>query len=192
MRATSLAWSSPLDLLEARAATPLLVREHSARLASWYNEPYNRAMLSNTAELAPADVEQSVAELAAAGGKPFLLFRDGALVGDGDFRHVAGREAEFAIMVGPREAQGQGLGTRLSVLLHAYAFRVLAVDVTYLAIVPANTAGRRCYEKVGYVEDGSCPASRYAEAVDDVTMSLTRARFLERHGAALAAIRITL
>lgn len=190
MTATSLAWNTPAGLLEAQAAEPELVRAHAGQLAAWYNEPYNRAMLANSAELSAHDVVESVAELAEAGGKPFLLFRDASLVGDGDFRHVAEREAEFAIMVGPREAQGQGLGTRLSVLLHVYAFRVLNMEVTYLSIVPANEAGRRCYEKVGYVEDGSCPASRYAEAADDVTMSLSRARFGELHGEALVQVRI--
>jgi RimJ/RimL family protein N-acetyltransferase len=183
-------WQSPVGLLEARPASDDLVRPHAALLASWYNEPHNRSMMSNTAELTPEDVVESVAAQIAEGGRPFLLFRDGALMGDGDFRHVGEREAEFAIMVGPRGEQGLGLGTRFSVMLHAFAFRVLALEVTYLAIVPANVAGRRCYEKVGYVEDGSCPASRYAEEVDDVTMSLGRARFEALHASDLAAIRI--
>lgn len=183
MIATCLTWDTPAGRLEARRAEP--DPGQAAQLAAWYNEPHNRAMMSNTAELSADDVIDGWRALEAAGGRPFLLFRDGALVGDGDFRHVAEREAEFAIMVGPRDSQGKGLGTLLSILLHSYAFDTLNLEVCYLSIVPANVGGRRCYEKVGYVEDHSCPASRYAEEIDDVTMSLTRERFRALHADAL-------
>lgn len=182
MTATRLIWGT----LEAHRRPPSLVE--AGALSAWYNEPYNRAMMSNTADLTPGDVIEGWRALEAAGGRPFLLFADGALVGDGDFRHVAKTEAEFAIMVGPRGAQGRGLGTRLSILLHTYAFGELNLDVCYLSIVPANVAGRRCYEKVGYVEDHSCPASRYAEEPTDICMSLPRARFAALHADAIGAV----
>src|SRR2546426_1082291 len=70
------------------------------------------------------------------------------------------------------------------------AVRVLRRDVVYLSVEPENVAGRRCYEKVGYVLDHSCPASRYADEPTDVTMSLTREAFERRHGDALEAIAI--
>jgi RimJ/RimL family protein N-acetyltransferase len=188
--ACRISWANGADVLEAREVRPSDVAPHAAELAAWYDEPHNRAMMSNSGGLTADDVMESIGELAAAGGRPFLLYRDGALVGDGDFRHVGKTEAEFAIMIGPRTAQGLGLGTRFSVMMHAFAFRVLALDVVYLSIVPDNVAGRRCYEKVGYEQDGSCPASRYADHVDDVTMSLPRARFEALHAAALAQISI--
>jgi RimJ/RimL family protein N-acetyltransferase len=178
------------DLLEAREVPPEPLRPHAAQLAEWYDESHNAAMMSNTQRHTPDDVVESFASRVGSGDRQFLLFADGALAGDADFRHVAEREAEFAIMIGARATQGKGLGTRFSVMLHAFAFRVLGLEVVYLAIVPANVAGRRCYEKVGYVEDPSCPASRYAEEPTDVTMSLTRAAFEELHGAALDAIAI--
>lgn len=185
-------WDSPAGRLEAVEVTEADVAPHAGRIALWYVEPHNRAMMTNSDDLTAADVVEGVGAAAARGDRPFLLFRDGELVGDADFRHVAAREAEFAIMVGPRGTQGRGIGTLFSVMLHAFAFRVLGLDVVYLSIVPENHAGRRCYEKVGYEEDASCPASRYAEDVGDVTMSLPRARFEERQAAALAAITVDL
>lgn len=190
MPATTLTWDTPAGRLEARATDLAALRAHAQQLADWYNEPFNREMMSNTATLTAEDVIEGFRSLDPAGSRPFLLYRDGALVGDGDFRHIGPAEAEFAIMVGPRASQGQGLGTRLSILLHAYAFDVLKLDYTFLSIVPANQGGRRCYEKVGYTEDLSCRASRYAELTDDVTMSLAREHFRSLHADALSRISI--
>lgn len=183
-------WDSPAGKLEAREALPADVERHAATLASWYNEEHNSAMMAHTETHAPEDVTESFAAMSAEGGRSFLLFRNDALAGDADFRHIAATEAEFAIMIGARQQQGLGLGTRFSTMMHAFAFQVLGLEVAYLSIVPENVAGRRCYEKVGYVEDASCPARRYTEADTDVAMSLTRAAFESTQKEALAQIRV--
>lgn len=183
-------WATLADRLEAVEVAARDVEPYAAQLAAWYDEPHNRAMMTNAGGLTARDVLDSFTELIQSGGRAFLLFRDGQLMGDADFRHIGATEAEFAIMIGARSEQGLGLGTRFSVMLHKFAFCVLALDVAYLSIVPANIAGRRCYEKVGYVEDASCSASRYADHAGDVTMSMTRAQFERTHGHALARIEL--
>jgi hypothetical protein len=124
------------------------------------------------------------------GGRPFLLFLGDVLMGDADLRRLQGVSAEFAIMVGARAAQGRGWGTRFSVMVHALAFGVLGRRTVHLSIVPHNVGGRRCYEKVGYVEDAGPGARACCDLPTDVGMSLTRERFLELHGAAAASVRV--
>src|SRR5215472_7160054 len=103
------------------------VRKHAAALAGFYNEPVNRALLTNDAEHSPEDVVDQFEEMWEDGGRPFLLYRAGEMVGDCDFRHVENGHAEFAIMVGPRDSQAKGLGTRFAVMAHAVAFGPLGL-----------------------------------------------------------------
>ena len=134
-------------LTEVRAAAPLL--------AAFYNDSHNSAMLTNTQELTVAEVVETLQSLRAAGGRPFLLERDGELMGDADFRHVAGPEAEFAILIGPRVQQSRGLGTRFAAMMHVAALRVLGIERIYAAVIPQNIASRRMLEKLGYQVDQS-------------------------------------
>ena len=89
----------PLHLYEPTLSEVVAV---SPSLAAYYNEPYNRAMLTNTRELSASEVVEHYAEQWRDGGRPFLLESDGQLLGDADLRGFAARTAEFAILVGTR------------------------------------------------------------------------------------------
>lgn len=174
-------------------------------LAAFYDDPHNRRMLANTITLTPADVITSYDELRASGGRPFLLFAGDRLVGDGDLRHLSadvdGDEAanhdartkktgEIAILVGDRTSQGRGLGTRLAVMLHAFAFHVLDLAQIYASILPANAVSLRLFARLGYLPDDSPAARAFADEPDDITLAVTRARFESTAAAALADARL--
>lgn len=164
------------------------LERHAPALAAWYGDPHNQAMMTmEPRPIAAADVCAIHARLRGNGGRTFLLFRDGALVGDADLRRIEAPRAEFAILVGPK---GRGFGTVFSILLGALGFRALGLREIYLTIIPANEAGRRCYEKVGYQIDHGPVARSYAELDDDIPMVLTPDALRARHGAALDAIAI--
>jgi len=175
--------------LRALEPTRAEVAAAAPRLAGYYNEPYNRAMLSHTEDLSARDVVAHYRDLSAEGGRPFLLEYEGALVGDGDLRRVERGRAEAAILVGERSVQGKGLGTRFGVMLHAFAFRSLGMERVYASIIPANAPSLRLFEKLGYERDVSRAARRYADEPSDVTLSLTPARFDELHGALAERVR---
>jgi RimJ/RimL family protein N-acetyltransferase len=177
------------ERLRAWEPTPDEVVASASRLVGYYNDPYNRAMLSHTQELSVDDVIAHYRGLTDAGGRPFLLARGGALVGDADLRHVEGGHGEAAILVGDRAVQGQGLGTRFGVMLHAFAFRSLGLARVYASIIPANAASLRLFEKLGYVLDDSSVARGFADEASDVTLSLAPARFDALHGARAARVR---
>jgi RimJ/RimL family protein N-acetyltransferase len=167
--------------LRAFEPTPAQVAAAAPRLAAFYNEPHNRAMLAHTADLDVSDVVAHYARLARPRGYAFLLERDGALVGDADLRRVERERAEAAILVGERAAQGQGLGLRFGVMLHAFAFRAMGLPCVYASIIPANEASLRLFGKLGYERDDTPVARGYADEVEDVTLSLTRETFEARH-----------
>jgi RimJ/RimL family protein N-acetyltransferase len=185
----SIEWQTPQGTLRACEPWWEEVGTHATRLAAFYNQPDNRRLLTNTVDMNAADVEAHFAALVETDGRPFLLDCDGALAGDADLRHVTDRDAEVAILIGARDQQGQGLGTRFGIMLHAFAFAVLGLEQVYAAIIPENAASLRMFEKLGHAIDDSARARAAADDPSDVTTSVERARFRERHGAAAAGLK---
>ena len=179
----SVSWNATDGRLVAREPTAAEVDAAAAQLAAWYNEEHNRAMMSNTVVMDTADVREHFAAVGKAGGRTFLLYLDGRLMGDADLRHVdrKARTGEFAILIGERNVQGRGFGTRFALILHALAFAKLELDLIYVSIIPANRGSLRLFEKLGYQKDDSPAARSYIDEDDDVTMSFGRDDFLRLH-----------
>ena len=175
--------ASEPTLREVVAAAPLL--------AAFYNDRHNAAMMTNTQEASAADVVETFHAMRAAGERAFLLELDGELTGDADLRHVQGAEAEFAILVGRRVQQSRGLGTRFAAMLHAAALRVMGFERIYATVIPQNIASRRMLEKLGYQVDTSPHAASFADAEDDIAMSLDRVHFERAHAELLTQAVIT-
>jgi RimJ/RimL family protein N-acetyltransferase len=167
------------------------VRAVAPRLSDFYNEPVNRALMTNEHEMSAADVVAQFEEMWSDGGRPFLISLDGDLVGDCDFRHIDASDAEFAILIGPRPSQSRGLGTRFATMALAVAFGPLALCRVYASIRPENVGSLRMFAKVGYVVDTSQSARRFAEAPDDVCVSIDAARFATTHAAELETIALS-
>jgi RimJ/RimL family protein N-acetyltransferase len=183
-------WVTDRGRLELVEPTDEEVRTHADALAGHYNEPTNRALLTNTCDFTARDVVDQFAGMRARGCHPFLLTLDGSLVGDGDLRNVEERSAEYAVMVGPRASQAKGLGTRFSVMVLALAFERLGLARVYASVRPENAGSLRMFEKVGYRVDASPAARRYAEEADDVCVSIDREAFRRAHSVAIAGIRL--
>jgi RimJ/RimL family protein N-acetyltransferase len=183
-------WPRPDAVLRALQPSAHEVQAIAGQLAAFYNEPHTRRMLTNTVDLDAGDVMAHYQSLVAAGAAPFLLSCDGTLVGDGDLRHIVDGDAEVAIMIGDRTRQGQGLGTRFGILLHAFAFQALGLLRTFAAIIPENAPSLRLFARLGYRIDDSDAARACADDATDVTLVLDRHTFLHTHSQQLAEIAI--
>lgn len=170
-------WTSPAGVLRAIEPTPAEIRTHASELARGYNEPANAALMGHTAEISEDEVVDSYAELIDDGGRAFLAFCDGAFVGDADLRGLHGGGAEFAFMIGSRETQGKGLGTKFATMVAKFGFDTLGLGVIYASIVPENVASRRVFEKLGYSLDDSPGAREFADEPGDLVMAIDRATF---------------
>jgi len=183
-------WRLGDELLAASEPTRREVDAAAARLADYYNDPHNSRMMAHEAELSPDEVVTYYDELRAEGGHPFLLHWNGQLMGDADLRNVDDDSGEFAIMIGARDVQGRGLGTRFAVMVHAFAFQRLGLERVYVSIVPANAASRRLFEKLGYEPDDGPDARAFADDATDVTLPIGRAAFEAARARELGEIRI--
>lgn len=171
-------WRQGEETLAAIEPTAEELGRAAPELAAFYNDSHNRAMMGHTSDAyTAADVIAYYQQLRAQAGRPFLLLRDAVLLGDADFRNIDGGAGEFAIMIGGRAMQGRGLGTRFGLMLHAFGYGVLGLERIYVSVIPANTASRRLFEKLGYRIDDSPAARAYIDEESDLTMSLERATF---------------
>ncbi len=162
------------------------VRAHAAALAVGYNEPRNASLMGHTAAMSPDEVSEHYAAMADEGAHQFLLFTNGALAGDADLRGIEDGAAEFAFMIGAPAAQGKGLGTKFATMIYAFAFEQLGLARVYASVIPANTASKRVFEKLGCVVDDSAEARAYADEPDDIVMAIDRATFAARNAPALS------
>lgn len=182
-------WTAGDGALRAFEPTPRELEGVAEQLAVYYNEPHNSTMMDHSGPMSPADVIEHFAEMQAAGDRPFLLERDGVLMGDADLRHIKAGRAEFAIMIGQRGLQGKGLGTRFALMLHALAFEALGLERVFVAIIPANAASQGLFRKLGHETDMSPAARAYIDEEDDVTMSMGKEAFRRAHANVVSEVR---
>jgi len=184
-------WKQGAETLLAIEPTAAELRQAAPALAAFYNDDHNRQMMGHQAEpLTTADVVAVYQALRAQKGRPFLLYLDGVLMGDADFRNPDGDTGEFAIMIGGRGQQGRGMGTRFGRMLHVFGFRTLGLARIYISVIPANTASRRLFQKLGYQVDESAQAREFVEEESDIVMSLARDTFEHTPGIDPAAVRV--
>ncbi|MEO6777472.1 MAG: GNAT family N-acetyltransferase [Kofleriaceae bacterium] len=184
-------WPSDAGQLSAFEPTPDEIARHAAELSRGYNDPRNAELMGHAEPIEPDEVVELYADAAAEGVRSFLLVQGSAFAGDGDLRGLRGGTAEFAFMIGAPSAQGKGLGTRFATMIHAFGFQTLGLHHIYASIVPANTASRRVFDKLGYALDDSAVARGYADEPGDLVMSIDRPTFERVAGSALAGIAIT-
>jgi RimJ/RimL family protein N-acetyltransferase len=192
---TTLEWRQGDELLVATEPTRREVEAAAARLAGYYNDPHNSRMMAHEGEMSPAEVVAYYEDLRGEGGRPFLLERAAGagarvLMGDADLRNIDGGTGEFAIMIGARDVQGRGLGTRFALMVHAFAFQRLGLERVYVSIIEANAASRRLFEKLGYLADDGPAAREFADDDTDLTLSIERAAFEAARARELAEIRV--
>ncbi len=173
-------WTTAAGALVALEPTADELRTYSGTLSEGYNEPANATLMGHQHAISPLEVVESYADSIAAGMRAFLLFRDGAFVGDADLRNIRGQTCEFAFMIAAPDAQGKGLGTAFATMIHAFGFRTLGMARIYASVVPQNTASMRVFEKLGYMIDDSEAARDYAEEPDDIVLALERGTFVQR------------
>ncbi|MBP9088757.1 MAG: GNAT family N-acetyltransferase [Kofleriaceae bacterium] len=186
-------WRPPGDpaVFQAREPTDAEIATHAAALAQAYNDPHNAPLMGNTEAMSSIDVVSHYTTMNVAGARQFHLLVNNSLVGDADLRNFdpLAQTCEFAFMIAQRATQGRGWGTRFALMIHHLAFSRLSIERIYVAIVPANQASLRVFEKLGYRLDASVAARASADDASDITMAIDRADFLAAHR--LQAIEIT-
>lgn len=148
--------------MESGALVSLRAREaaDAPLLAAWQSDPETMRWWDRVYPVLPVDVlaERIAAERASYESPRFVVVaRD-----TGDAIGVCGlhepspehRHAELAMMIGAAAYRGRGYGTDATRTLCRFGFDRMNLVRIRLTVFPENTAGRRAYERVGFVEEG--------------------------------------
>jgi RimJ/RimL family protein N-acetyltransferase len=86
------------------------------------------------------------------------------------------RRAEIWIYLGAKDQWGRGIGADAIGTLCRYAFEQMNLHRIWLESDPANTAAVRCYEKNGFVKEGTFKDGyfRHGSYRDTIVMGLVR------------------
>ncbi len=108
---------------------------------------------------------------------------DGRLIGLvmlSDTAHDNG-DAEIDIYIGEKDCWGKGYGTEALRLICRFGFDRMGLRRIHLWVVDANVGAIRCYQKVGFVEEGRARKTFRSKGVwhDMVLMGLLEDELIE-------------
>ncbi|MHA1647370.1 MAG: GNAT family N-acetyltransferase [Promethearchaeota archaeon] len=86
------------------------------------------------------------------------------------------RVGSLGIMIGEKSAWNKGYGTEAMKLLVEYGFRELNMNRIELEVFASNPRAKRCYEKVGFKEEGCKRQAQFINGkyIDEYFMSIIR------------------
>ena len=165
---------------------PLSPDDADGPYPGWFNDPV--VCRHNSHHVFPYSREQALEYIRAVAGGPDLILaivdRDtGAHIGNVSLQSIdqRSRTAEFAIVVGAREAWGKGLGTEAAWLLLDHGFRELNLRRVAAGTLAANTGMRKLALRIGMREEGVRRQAMYkgGEYHDVVEFGVLRDEFQE-------------
>lgn len=185
-----LTWTREGRTFEAVEPARAMVELHADTLLRWYSARENAAMMNGSGTMTRGDVIEFWDGLRNGGGRGFLSFVDGTLVGDMDVRAIREGTGEFAIMIGDAASKGRGLGKTLGRMIHVFAFRDLGLERIYVSPRRDNTRILALEAFLGYARDDGTEAKARADRDPDCdTYSIGRDDFRRRHEDAWREVR---
>lgn len=184
-------------ILEGRVRLRRVEQDDLPRFVAWLNDPevrhqlaliwpmgtaqeeaWYQAQLKAEPALQAFSVDVRSASPSAAGPDPAW-----AHVGGAGFHGVdwQARAAELGIVIGQKETWGQGYGTEATRALVRWGFRELNLNRVWLRVYEDNAPAIRCYEKIGFRQEGRLRQDRFRAGryVDTLVMGLLRDELVE-------------
>ncbi len=148
-------------IIGERVRLRAIEREDIPTFLRWFNDPEVRQYLLGDEPMSKAQEERWFERFL---DRDDYVFGIEALVGE-KWVHIGNTgledidsrngRADFGIVIGEKVPWGQGYGTEATRLMLGFAFRELRLNRVQLQVYDFNKRGIRCYEKVGFVHEGT-------------------------------------
>lgn len=110
------------------------------------------------------------------------LIEDGRPIGTAGLHDIdlENGKAEFGISIGEKAEWNKGFGTETLRAICDFGFGQLRLERIYLEVYDGNEAGKRAYQKAGFVTEGALRNAHFADGQhhDALIMSLLRDEWL--------------
>ena len=156
------------------------------RCHEWINDPEVIERLSARFPVSMHDERAWV--LQASGGENDKAFAietaEGEHIGNTGLHHIhyLDRNAELGILIGAKQRWSQGYGTDAILTLLKFAFEEMGLHRVYLRVDADNPRAIRCYEKCGFVREGTFRDATYRQGKykDQYVMSVLSHEYFKR------------
>lgn len=106
----------------------------------------------------------------------FLIIADGKPIGEVSLTriNIIDKNACIFIMIGEKSYWGKGIGKDALTYIIDYGFNKLKLHKLYLDVFTANTAAYKCYQSVGFQDEGTLKDQAFIDNhfVDEKRMAL--------------------
>ncbi len=140
----------------------------------WFNDPVIQRRLARVEPLSLAEEERWFEALQRSKNDVvYAIVVDDALIGNCGLHRIEWRHrgAQLGIVIGDDAYRGRGLGGDAVRTLVEHAFTNLGLHRIELDVLADNESARRCYTRLGFVEEGVRRAARYVDgAFHDLIM----------------------
>ena len=134
-------------------------KSDAALLQKWMNDPQIRGLTGETSPSTFGDVEAYLERLRTNPDRAWFIIEvkeSGRAIGETGLLRMfhPWRTSDLSIIIGEKDAWGQGYGTEVINLLLDYAFGYLNFHRISVGVVGFNHAALRFYEKIGFKQEG--------------------------------------
>jgi len=134
-------------------------KDDLALIRKWANDPEVRGLTGETAPMTPAGAEEYLDRLSRDPNRVWFMVvvkESGRAIGETGLLRMfpAWRTTDLSIILGEKDAWGQGYGTETIRLMLDYAFGYLNFHRVAIGVVGFNQSALRFYEKIGFKQEG--------------------------------------
>jgi len=157
-------------------------------IRKWANDPEIRALTGEVLPMSEAAADEFLERVRQDKERVWfvvVLKENDRVIGEAGLLRMfhPWRNTDLSIIIGDKEAWGQGYGTQAILLLLDYAFGYLGFHRVSLGVVGFNERALRFYEKVGFKREGLQRDGYYYDHAfhDFVMMSILEDEFRQLH-----------
>jgi len=165
-----------------------LDKEDLPCIREWVNDPDVRRLIGEVKPMSQADAEAWYERARADPDRVWfvvVLKENDRIIGEAGLLRMfpAWRATDLSLILGDKDAWGQGYGTEAILLLLDYAFGYLNLHRVAVGVVGFNERALRFYEKVGFQREGLQRDGYYYDHAyhDFVMMSILEDKFRTLH-----------
>lgn len=150
--------AGPRFIMGGRVTLRRIERADLPHLRRWLDDPETRALIGETAPITAAQAEAWFDQAAEDPNRAWYMIEtsDGRVIGECGLLRMfpEWRTTDMSIVIGEKDARGQGCGGEVGRLLLDLAFSYMGFHRVAIGVVGFNTAALRFWERLGFKREG--------------------------------------
>lgn len=148
----------PRFIMGGRVTLRRIEKSDLPHLRRWLDDPETRALIGETAPISAAQAEAWFDQAGSDPSRVWYMIEtpDGRVIGECGLLRMfpEWRTTDMSIVIGEKDARGQGYGGEVGRLLLDLAFNYMGFHRVAIGVVGFNAAALRFWERLGFKKEG--------------------------------------